>query len=470
MKIVLLVPDGVAVRNYIYSDFIKELHQANFEVILYHQIPAPAILEIQNLKGDIISDYRIIPNFKEGFLARIVRESCSYARLLYNSKKLHNKTILQFWNSKSSSTRRFLLLRISELLGYCISKKYSWILKFEKWYESAVLANPVTKLVEAELTKLNPDYILNLHQRAFNTAPIIAAAKKLNIKNGTVIFSWDNIPKARLVSRYDSYFVWSDLMKSELNKLYSEIQIIDIKVVGTPQFEFYFKDNFQLKKEDFFKIYNLNPNKNTVCFSANDASSPYEAKYLEDLCQEISKIEEEVRPQILFRRCPVDLSNRFDAVINKYPDLLFPINPDWRIASAEQNTFTEIYPSFLDIGLLVNTVLHSDVVVNLGSTMVHDFAVYNKPCLYLNYDPVENSSFKVKDVFDFQHFRSMQNLNAVGWINSKEEFQDKIQRAINNPENTGDYRMQWLQKIVKHPLQNNSSILAKEIITLCTSV
>ena len=102
--------------------------------------------------------------------------------------------------------------------------------------------------------------------------------------------------------------------------------------------------------------------------------------------------------------------------------------------------------------------------------MVHDFAVYNKPCLYLNYDPVENSSFKVKDVFDFQHFRSMQNLNAVGWINSKEEFQDKIQRAINNPENTGDYRMQWLQKIVKHPLQNNSSILAKEIITLCTSV
>ena len=215
---------------------------------------------------------------------------------------------------------------------------------------------------------------------------------------------------------------------------------------------------------------NLNPNKNTVCFSANDASSPYEAKYLEDLCQEISKIEEEVRPQILFRRCPVDLSNRFDAVINKYPDLLFPINPDWRIASAEQNTFTEIYPSFLDIGLLVNTVLHSDVVVNLGSTMVHDFAVYNKPCLYLNYDPVENSSFKVKDVFDFQHFRSMQNLNAVGWINSKEEFQDKIQRAINNPENTGEDRMQWLQKIVKHPLQNNSSILAKEIITLCTSV
>jgi hypothetical protein len=470
MKIVLLVPDGVAVRNYIYSDFIKELHQANFEVILYHQIPIPALQEIQNIQGDFISEYRIIPNFKEGILSRIARESCAYARLLYNAKTLKNKTILQFWNGNSTSYKRVLLLRISELLGLCISKRYSWILKIEKEYDASILNNSATKLVETELAKLKPDYILNLHQRAVTTAPIIAAAKNLKIKNGTVIFSWDNIPKARLISRYDSYFVWSDLMKLELETVYPEIKSINIKVVGTPQFEFYFNDKFQLTKQDFFATYNLDSNKRTVCFSANDASSPYEAQYLEDLCEEISKIEEVNQPQILFRRCPVDLSSRFDSVMNKYPNLLFPIHPDWRIASSDQNTFTEIYPSFLDIGLLVNTVLHSDVVVNLGSTMAHDFAVFNKPCLYLNYDPIENSSFKVKDVFDFQHFRSMQNLNAVGWINSKEEFQDKIQRAINNPENTGEDRMQWIQKIVRHPLQNNSSTLANEIITLCTSV
>ena len=470
MRILLLVPDGVAVRNYIYSDFIQELHQANFEVVLYHQIPVPAIQEIKKIQGDIISNYLRIPDFKEHFFSRILRESIAYARLLQNAKRLQNKTIMLFWNGKSKGFKRMVLLRISELLGFCISKNYSWILKLENWYEASILEHPTTKIIEAELAKINPDYILNLHQRAVTTAPIIALAKKKGIKNGTVIFSWDNIPKARLLSKYDSYFVWSDWMQSEFKALYPEIKAETIKVVGTPQFEFYFKEQFQLSKEQFFTTYNLDINKKTVCFSANDASSPYEALYLEDLCESLMRIEEANRPQILFRKCPVDLSNRFDVVLKKYSQLVISIDPDWRIASASENTFTEIYPSFLDISLLVNTVLHSDMVVNLGSTMAHDFAVYNKPCLYLNYDPVNPSTFKVKNVYGFQHFRSMQGMDPVGWINNRLDFKDKILQALDNPTAIGQDRLQWMQKIVKHPLQNNSNNLVQEISTLCTSV
>jgi hypothetical protein len=181
-------------------------------------------------------------------------------------------------------------------------------------------------------------------------------------------------------------------------------------------------------------------------------------------------IEEPNRPQILFRKCPVDVSNRFDVVLNKYHHLVISINPEWRIASDLENSFTEIYPSFSDISLLVNTVLHSDVVVNLGSTMAHDFAVYNKPCLYLNYDPVNPSTFKVKDVYGFQHFKSMAEIVPVGWINNRLDFKDKIQQALDDSETTGPDRLQWMQKIVKHPLQNNSQNLAQEISILCTSV
>ena len=470
MKIVLLVPDGVAVRNYIYSDFINELHQANFEVVLYHQIPAPAIQEIQKIQGNLISEYHRIPDFKESLFARILRESIAYARLLQNTKRLKNDTIMLFWNGKSKLFKRTILLRISEIIGFILSKKYSWILKLENRYEVSILNHPTIKIIETELARINPDYILNLHQRAVNTAPIIAVANKNGIKNGTVIFSWDNIPKARLISKYDNYFVWSDLMQYELETLYPEINCNTIKVVGTPQFEFYFKEQFQLSKELFFATYNLDPNKKTVCFSANDATSPYEVHYLEDLCKSIMTIEEHIRPQILFRKCPVDLSNRFDIVLNKYSDLVFAIDPDWRVASAFENTFTEIYPSFSDISLLVNTVLHSDVVVNFGSTMAHDFAVYNKPCLYINYDPVNFSTFKVKDVYEFQHFRSMSGIHPVGWINNRLDFKEKIQIALDNSEKIGADRLQWMQKIVKYPLQNNSKNLVQEIFSLCTSV
>ncbi len=470
MKILLLVPDGVAVRNYIYSDFIKELHQANFEVVLYHQIPTPAIQEIIKINGTLISDYVRIPDFKERFFSRILRESSAFARLLFNSKLLKNKTILLFWNGKSTQLKRAVLLRLSEVLGYLFHQKYSWILKIEKWYQLDILNNQTAKIIDAELTKISPDYILNLHQRAVITAPIISIAKQKGIKTGTVIFSWDNIPKARLISKYDFYFVWSDLMKLELETLYAEINPVSIKVVGTPQFELYFNDKFKLSKEEFFSTNNLDLDKKTVCFSANDMSSPYEPNYLEDLCEDIMKIEKSSRPQILFRKCPVDHSNRFDKVLEKYKELIISIAPDWRVASSLQTNFTEIYPCYSDISLLVNTVLHSDLVVNLGSTMAHDFAVYNKPCLYINYDPVQNSKFKVKDVFGFQHFKSMREIDAVGWVNSKNDFKEKIQQAIDKPEIIGPDRIKWMQKIVKFPLQNNSNNLVKEIISQCTSV
>jgi hypothetical protein len=110
------------------------------------------------------------------------------------------------------------------------------------------------------------------------------------------------------------------------------------------------------------------------------------------------------------------------------------------------------------------------VVINLGSTMAHDFAVLNKPCLYLNYNPVPNSTLKVEDVYKFQHFRSMKNLDAVGWIDSKEELGTMVLKAINTPELVGKDRIEWMKTIVKYPLEANSKNLANALEKICTSV
>lgn len=469
MKILLIVPDGVAVRNYIYSDFVEELKKNNFDVVLYHQIPDKAVAEIKKVKGDSISQIIKIPNFKETAFARILRETSVYARLLYNKRKLKNKTIMLFWTKKQNSFKRFALTLTSEIVGFLASKNYALILRMEHLYDNNVLKNNSAKTIEQDIININPDFILNLHQRALISVPIINCAKKRGIPTGTVIFSWDNVPKARLISRYDNYFVWSDLMKNQMTLLYPEINPDTIEVVGTPQFEFYFKSEFIKEKADFFAEYQLDMSKKTVCFSANDVSSPYEPIYFEHLCEEILKIESQIRPQILFRKCPVDKSNRFDKVLEKYSYNVVSIDPDWQVENENEIAFVTIYPTYNDIQLLTNTVLHSDVVVNLGSTMAHDFAVYNKPCLYLNYDPVPNSAFKVDSIFQFEHFKSMENTDAVGWINNKSEFSEKIMQALNHPNQVGKDRLKWMNTIVQHPLNQNSEKLAKKVLQ-CISV
>jgi hypothetical protein len=318
--------------------------------------------------------------------------------------------------------------------------------------------------IEKDIETLNPDYVLNLHQRAPISAPIIAAAKKKNISTATVIFSWDNVPKARLISRYDKYLVWSDIMKTELLLLYPEIKNDTVQIVGTPQFEFYFNEKYFKNRDMFFNEFGLDSNKKTICFSANDLSSPYEANYLEDVCEEISKIEESIRPQLLFRRCPVDKTTRFDFVLEKYKSIVFPVDPDWKIENNNTKSFASIYPTINDVVLLVNTVKHCDAVINLGSTMAHDFAVYNKPCLYLNYNPVNNSIFKVEMSYKFQHFRTMDNLVAVGWINSKSQIGELVKQVLSTPNEIGEDKITWMQTIVQFPLENNSKSIVNSIL------
>lgn len=464
MKILLIVPDGVGVRNYLYSDVVREFESHGAEVMLYHQLSSGALSEITKLQPGI-KTIRPIPFFIENFKARILRESTAYARLLHNVKILKNPTIMAFWGKNPKLLKQKILYGFSESLGRLLSKSYSWILKSEAAYETEILKSSIIDAVEKDLEYFNPDYILNLHQRSPISAPVIAVAKKRKIPTATVIFSWDNVPKGRLISRYDRYFVWSELMKNELSLLYPEIQKDAINVVGTPQFEFYFKDEFLQNREYFCTKYGLNPDKKTVCFSANDESSVYEPNYLADVCEAVTQIPENQRPQILFRRCPVDKSKRFEAILEKYKENVIVIDPDWRIdSSADITNFTSVYPAFEDVKILANTVKHCDVVVNLGSTMAHDFAVYDKPCLYVNYDCVPNPKVTMKEVYDFEHFRSMRRMNAVGWINSKKEIGDKIMQAIQSPKNVGPDRKKWLEKVVLHPLNNCSKNLVNEIV------
>ena len=462
MRLLLIVPDGVGIRNYLYSSFVPKLESEGHEVMLYHQVSDSAIKEVTNQRNNI-KNIKRIPVYHESLTVRILRESLAFAQILKGIKILNNPTVMKFWTKSPSKLSRRLLYKGSEILGRIFSNSKRLFIHGNLIYERLVLQNLVAGEIKEDLLAFNPDFVLNLHQRSPITSPIISTANSLNIQTGTVIFSWDNVPKGRLISRYCKYFVWSDLMKAELHLLYPEVSLNSIYVVGSPQFEFYFDKEYIIEKVDFFDKYGLDPNKKTVCFSANDLSSPYEANYLEDICEQFSKIPLNDRPQILFRKCPVDKSDRFDKIIDNFRELIFAIDPDWRVEKSGDESFTSIYPSYNDLFLLVNTVRHSDLVINFGSTMAHDFAAVDKPCLYLNYDPVENSIFEVNEIYKFQHFKSMEGLDAVVWLNSKEEVNIKVLAVLKNPELFAKDRKAWMERIVKFPLESCSDILVNSL-------
>lgn len=445
MKILFLVPDGVGIRNYLYSNILKELTKQGHDVIVWHALSENALHEVELLHGIKLYGEKL-PYYKESIVEKFLRESISYARLLHNTKITDNQTIMTNWAPSVRNLKLKIFYKAVELNGMMFSS-YESILKMEEKYQSIVKKSHYLNDFSDYLQKHEPDILFNTHQRAITAIPAIAAASQLGIRTVSAIYSWDNLPKARLTTRTETYLVWSEYMKNEMKMYYPEIEDAQVVVTGTPQFDFYEDKSLYLAKEVFCAQYNLDPDKKTICFSGDDSrTSPYDPEYLSDLAQVVMQMDKSQRPQILFRRCPADFSGRYDEVLEQYKEIIKVSDPLWNRDEGENN-WNLFYPAFDDVELLVNVALHCDTVYNVGSTMAHDFAMFDKPAMYIKYDQPHAKEWSVETIYSFQHFRSMNGLDAVTWANSKNEIIDVLRNVLETPELCSIDRKEWLKVI-----------------------
>lgn len=422
MKIMLLFPDGVGIRNYLYSDVFKGMEK---ELVLFHAFDAKtenAVKEITSIQNTIS-----IPKYTESLKEKFLRELIFLTRLKHNVNLVNNPTILSNWKNNHKGLSKTLFYKCIKLASYGFAS-YERILKLERWYQKSIRKTSFYKEVREILVTNTPEKLFCSHQRGVQCAPIFAAAKDLEIETITVIYSWDNLPKARMALQADKYLVWSDYMKKELQLYYPEINENQIFVTGTPQFECYKQSENIIPKEVFYTRYNLDLDKKIICYSGDDVlTCPDDPKYLDDLADELIKNNLDDKYQILLRRCPVDISGRFDNVILKYPNLIKQAPPLWNFEP--NSSWTTIYPLPDDVKLLVSTVYYCDVVVNLGSTMAFDFRMFNKPCIYINFDQEikVNPYWSVNTIYNLQHFKSMPDKKAVLWWSSKDKLISLIQ-------------------------------------------
>lgn len=457
-KICFVVPDGTGIRNYLYSNLLRELLLKDSKIILLHNLSKDALKEIYQVNGCEFEAHKL-KEFKESIFQKFLREVVCYARLLHNKNLVQNPSLLDNWKPNTANFKKKLFYKTVMLFGKLIYKKYNWILKFENTYYSQV--GKSSKKQQALLKEINPDVIFCTHQRAMIAVPLITAAQKMGIVTIGAIFSWDNLPKARLTVKTDKYVVWSAYMAKELHTYYPEIPKENIHITGTPQFEFYYNTKFIPPKSEFFETYLLNPNKKIICFSGDDErTSPFDPHYLEDMAQTIEA--ENLDIQILLRRAPVDVSGRFDAVIQKYPNTIKEAAPIWHL-DKENTGWQTIYPLYKDIDLLVSTVFYADAVINVGSTMAHDFAMFQKPAIYINYNTVKSQHWNIKTIYQFQHFRSMQGLQPVLWLNSKEDISKVLIHSLEQPKLDNSA---WLNRIAEH--RETASKNIANLLMICT--
>jgi hypothetical protein len=440
-KVFVLLPDGVGLRNFVYSNFY-EIGKQNYDVVFWNNTPFDLTeFNYPEIKFEKPILHPFTDVIKNGIIQASLTKNSKIEndnvydtyRFKPNDKGIKNKirnSIVDFINSNYSNKKGILTLR-------------NRINKLER-------KTAYYKKCKALLEQEKPDFIFCTNQRPVVAIAPLLAAQDLKIPTATFIFSWDNLPKATMVVQTDYYFVWSDYMKRELLKYHPEISDNQIVVTGTPQFEPHFDASIFLDRDVFFENYGLDSSKKYICYSGDDITTcPDDQQYLNDTAKAVKELNAKGHNLgIIFRRCPVDFTSRYDATLEEYKDIIVPINPKWKKIGEGWNT---VLPLPLDNTILVNTIRHSELVVNLGSSMVFDFAIFNKPCLYINYD-VENKKDKdwsVNKIYQFVHFRSMPSREVVSWISDSQSIANLIEENLSKKQNTEATK--WLEKITCQP-------------------
>ncbi|WP_281228109.1 UDP-glycosyltransferase [Flavobacterium aquiphilum] len=458
-KIFIFLPDGIGLRNFAYTDFQVIGLQENFDVIFWNNTPFD-LTELQ------FKEIKIL-NSKSHPLTEIYKNARKQIELNLNIRRSKDKVYdtYRFPFSYTTSSKAVKSL-LTQLLSFTHSSKYGLnrIRKKIKQEERKTLYYYQSLEI---LRKEKPAMVFCSNQRPMTAIAPLLAAQDLGIPTATFIFSWDNLPKATMAVETDHYFVWSDLMKNELLFYYPYIQESQVFVTGTPQFESHFERGNFLSKTVFFQQNKLNIDKKYICFSGDDVTtSPDDPLYLEDAAKAIKLLNAKgYNLGIIFRRCPVDFSNRYNEVLQKYSDVIVPIDPLWKPLTSQWNS---VLPTKEDNLLLSNLGEHCEMVLNLGSSMVFDFVSHNKACAYFRYNQKKRSdkNWDLFKCYQYVHFRSMPSKDAVLWINCPDDIAGIIEQVLTTDSLVVENAKKWFETINQHPPQNASRRIWNGIKTI----
>jgi len=460
-KIFILLPDGIGLRNFSFTNFHKIGADKGFDITFWNT----TFFDLNELG---IKEVKI-ENARSHPMTVFLKNALIQVELNQNIKKSKDPiyNYYRFPFSYNSVKAAFKSGFTEWVVFWHNSKKGLATLR-----KKIALQERKTKLYFDSLETLKaekPALVFCTNQRITTAVASILAAQDLGIPTATFIFSWDNLPKGTKIVETDFYFVWSDHMKKELQYYYPYIEENQILVTGTPQFETHFETELLESKATFFETHKLDLAKKYICFSGDDVTtSPNDEQYLEDVANAVTELNKKgYNLGIIFRRCPVDFSDRYDSVLKKYDDIIVSVNPKWEKKGEAWNA---ILPTREDLVLQMNTIFHSELVINLGSSMAFDYAAFRKPCGFINYDVPnsKNPDWSVKKIYNFIHFRSMPTKDSVFWLNNAEEMVPKIEKMLSAEASViVDNAKKWFEVINQHPPQLASERIWEAMATIC---
>jgi len=451
-RIGVVIADGVGFRNFIMSDFINQLEDSFDEIIIYSGLPIAVFKDLDSNKIKL----RELEIYKESKKSWVYRKLKEVAHMKLHISFFGIKCSYNNGNPKKINSKRTLLTKIVYLLANVFHSERN-IVFFEKLqyksFSKSIIFNSYKKMLKDDA----PKHLFFTHQRPFNIAPLLGAAKLNNISSSSFIFSWDNLAsKGRMLGEFDYYLVWSELMKEELLYFYPKTGLNKVLVVGTPQFEPYVMDKYKVDKESFYKRLDLDINKKIIYYSCGDVStSRLDPLYIETIAKAI-KENKILDSNFIVRTSPAEDETRFVDLKKDFPSIIWNF-PDWKLTRENHTeTWSQRVPAIQDLKDLRGLLSYSDVNINMCSTMSLDIMIFDKPVINSVFGNKNNGLYNDQKYLNYVHYDKVVNSGAVVVAKNEEELVSAINVELETPQIRANNRKELLKLEIGKPLQGTS--------------
>lgn len=458
MRLALVVPDGVGVRNFMLDPFLREAVRSVDLHVLHPMFEG--LVNVDCREG--FEAYPLLQH-RESLSGAVLRHALAYGQMHWagtrSMRHALNKPVRGSWRRKS-------LHRLSRGLGY-IAASPQGLFMLDRLHALAVRRQATVGGYRRLFEKMKLEVLLCTHQRPPQVVPAVLAAQELGVPTATFIFSWDNLTsKGRIAAPFDHYLVWSELMCQDLLRYYPDVTADRVHVVGTPQFDIYADPNVLLARDEFFQQVGANPKRPLICYSGGDTGTcPEDAGHVRILMDLIRQGEIHGDPQVLVRPAPVDDSGRYAGVATDFPEMILA-QPKW---VRSHDGWAQIFPTQADVNFLANLTCYADLNVNMASTMTLDFAIHDKPVVNIAFDVASPPPFGVRlwDYFyQFEHYRPVVELGAARFARSSAELAAHINAYLADPTLDREGRRKLVELQVGVPIGQSSRRVVEVLQTI----
>jgi hypothetical protein len=380
-----------------------------------------------------------------------------YQFLIYNS--LPTKTVkIKQYNafheglSLSVFPRRLLMFVVSRMLWY-LGKFQAFRTLLAKAY---LLIAP--RRFEYLFNKYNLELVYLptlLHTIDLN---LIYEAKKNRIPTVGTILSWDNLTsKLSLPIPPDAIGVPNAGIKADLLR-FNPVKEENAFITGYPQYDAYFNKTVKIiSREEYCRQNRLNPSKKIILYAmAGSKNMPHDFHIISKLREAILR-GEIPNSQILISPYPkYSLQQYIEQKLDDNENVIFGdpivsnIGGKWEMTEE-------------DVAKLANLVYHSDVVITVGSTILIESAILQRPSINIAFDE-ESPDYYLSPVrfLDYEH---IDRLNPYLFnVFSFNELKSKIVEILEDGDN-GDIRFKQ-RSIVENQCGDAAGVSSRAIASL----